>query len=49
MGMLEDIYVAYVDSDGDEVISFVYIFIVWLSADFITAVKFLGIYIMTWY
>jgi hypothetical protein len=25
---LEDIYVAYVDSDGDEVISLVYMFIV---------------------
>jgi hypothetical protein len=28
MGTLEDIYVAYVDSDDDEVISLLYMFIV---------------------
>ena len=28
LGTLEDIYVAYIDSDGDEVILFAYIFII---------------------
>lgn len=51
MGTLEDIYVAYVDSDGDEVMPLVYILIVLICAYFTSAVKFVGIYsyIMKWY
>jgi hypothetical protein len=39
LGTKEDIYVGYIDSDGDEVI--VCMFIVWLSVDFIIVCMFI--------